>query len=157
MTRNDTELTYLRAAVQSASAVGLVIVLYDLLISDLRAAIAAMADNNIEQRSRELKHAFLVLEQMEQSLDTENGGQAAVNLSRFYATLRRNIMEAHAKANPQLFSKQIELIFQVRGAWAQVDKPAAEELNSANSYSNRASASVESEESRPDMAASWSA
>jgi len=157
MTRNSTELTYLRAAVQNASAVGLVIVLYDLLISDLRAAIAAIADSNIEQRSKDLKHAFLVLEQMEQSLDMENGGGAAINLSRFYATLRRNIMDAHVKANPQLLSKQIELIFQVRGAWAQVDKPAAEELHSANSYANRASASVESEESRSDMSASWSA
>lgn len=157
MTRNSTELTYLRAAVQNASAVGLVIVLYDLLISDLRAAIAAIADNNIEQRSQELKHAFLVLEQMEQSLDMENGGDAAINLSRFYATLRRNLMDAHAQASPQLFTKQIELIFQVRGAWAQVDKPTAQELYSANSYANRASASVESGENRSDVAASWSA
>lgn len=75
MTKSQTELTYLRAAVESASAVGLVIVLYDLLIGDLRGAIAAIANRDVEERSKQLKHAFLVIERLEESLDLQNGGQ----------------------------------------------------------------------------------
>ncbi|MGA9527475.1 MAG: flagellar export chaperone FliS [Terriglobales bacterium] len=122
MTKNQTELTYLRAGVQSASSVGLVIVLYDLLVGDLKAAIAAIEKRDVEERSRHLKHAFLVLEQMEQSLDMENGGEAASHLSSFYASLRSNIMSGHVKASADILNRQIQLVFQVRGAWVQVEQ-----------------------------------
>ncbi|MGB9199605.1 MAG: flagellar export chaperone FliS [Terriglobales bacterium] len=124
MTRNQTELTYLRAGVQSASSVQLVIILYDLLIGALTGAIAAIEKKDVEERSRELKRAFLVLEHMENSLDMETGSEAAKNLARFYATLRSNILKAHAQASRDGLEKQIQLLFQVRGAWAQVDKGA---------------------------------
>ncbi len=123
MTKSKNELTYLRNAVQNATAVGLVVILYDILIADLKGAIAAIAQNNIDERSKQIKHAFLVIEQLEQSLDRENGGEAATNLSRFYSALRSNIMSAHVKVSSELLEHQIRLIFQVRGAWVQVDKP----------------------------------
>ena len=121
MTRNQAELTYLRAEVRNASSVRLVIILYDLLIAALGGAIKAITNNDAEERSRELQRAFLVIEQMEGSLDMEAGGNAAENLARFYATLRRNIMIAHAQASAALLEKQIRLLLQVRGAWVKVD------------------------------------
>src|SRR5208283_5817934 len=122
MTKNQTELTYLRAEVRNASSVRLVIVLYDLLIDAIMGAVTAIANNDIEERSRELKRAFLVLEQMEASLDMAAGGEAARNLARFYAALRTKIMNAHAQASQPALERQIQLIFQVRGAWAKVDQ-----------------------------------
>ncbi|MFZ3264109.1 MAG: flagellar export chaperone FliS [Terriglobales bacterium] len=157
MTRNQTELTYLRAAVQSASAVGLVILLYDLLISDLRGAIAAIERRDIEARSKEIKHAFLVLQQMEDSLDLESGGEAAANLSRFYASLRCSILEAHAKISPEILNHQIQLLFQVRGAWTQVDKQSATAPDAAISPAAPESGTLEPEESCSNLAMSWSA
>jgi flagellar protein FliS len=155
MTRNQTELTYLRAAVESASAAGLVIVLYDMLIGDLRVAIAAIANRNVEERSKQLKHAFLVLERLEQGLDMENGGEAAVNLSRFYSTLRAAIMRAHAEASADILTHQIELLFQVRGAWAQVDKPPAPSPAPQTSYARAEQA--DSAEPSAELAMSWNA
>ncbi len=155
MTRNQTELTYLRSAVESASAAGLVIVLYDMLIGDLRVAIAAIANRNVEERSRQLKHAFLVLERLEQGLDMENGGEAAVNLSRFYSTLRAAIMRAHAEASADILTRQIELLFQVRGAWAQVDKPSAPCPAPQTSYAQ--SEQANSAEPSAELAMSWNA
>jgi flagellar secretion chaperone FliS len=157
MTRNKTELTYLRAAVQNASAIGLVIVLYDVLIGDLKGAITAIAKNDIEERSRELKHAFLVLQQLEGSLDMENGGEAATNLSRFYSTLRCNILDAHAKVSTELLSRQIQLLFEVRGAWAQVDKQGTPEPDSTISSTNPESTPLEAEGTSAELAMNWSA
>src|ERR1700690_1124928 len=156
MTRNNTELTYLRAAVQNASAIGLVIVLYDVLIGDLRGAIAAIANHDIEQRSKEVKHAFLVLQQLEGSLDMENGGEAATNLSRFYSTLRCNILDAHAKVSPEILNRQIQLVFEVRAAWAQADKQGTSEPESAIPP-NPESAPLGSEERTGELAMNWSA
>ena len=119
--KNPTELAYLRATVQNATAVGLVIVLYDLLVADLERAIAAIAQGDIEQRTAEIKHAFLILQQLEGSLEMEKGGDAAKHLSNFYSVLRCKILEAHIKINAELLKRQIELILSVRQAWQQVD------------------------------------
>jgi flagellar protein FliS len=123
MKRNQTELAYLRAAVQNASSVGLLIILFDQLISDLKRAIAAMESRDVETRSAELKHGFLVLAQLQGSLDMENGGEAAVHFSRFYSTVRAGMMQAHIKASPEVLVHQIGLLLEVRQAWQQVDKP----------------------------------
>lgn len=147
MTKNQTELTYLRAEVRNASPARLVIVLYDLLIGALTDAIDAIGRNDVEERSRDLKRAFLVLEQMEASLDMESGGEAARNLARFYAVLRSNIIAAHAQASRAMLENQIKLIFEVRGAWAQVDTP-----NSAGSSTQQ-----EVGAQGAQAAASWSA
>ena len=122
MKRNQTELAYLRAAVQNASPVGLVILLLDQLINDLKRAIAAMEGRDVEARSAELKHGFLVLAQLEGSLDMENGGQAAINFSRFYSSVRAAMMKAHIKIDPSILVCQIGLLLNVRQAWQQVDK-----------------------------------
>jgi flagellar protein FliS len=132
MTRNGKELTYIRAGVQSASSVQLVIVLYDLLIGALMGAISAINENDIEGRSRELKRAFLILGHLEGSLDMESGGEAARNLARFYATLRSNIINAHARASREALERQIQLLLQVRGAWAEVDNKAPADASSAS-------------------------
>jgi len=123
MKKSQTELTYLRAAAQNATSAGLVIILYDLLIHDLEQAIAAFAARDIEQRTAEIKHSFLVLQQLEGSLDMENGGAAAKNFSAFYSELRAKIFEAHLKASPEILKKQIENVLEVRQAWQQMDKP----------------------------------
>ena len=122
--RSLSERTYLNAAVQNASPAGLVIILMDLLVADLRRVIDAMEGGHIEKRSAELNHAFLVLQQLEGSLDMQNGGEAAKNFSRFYSAVRAKLLESHIKVDPQLVQRQIELILDVRGAWQQVDRPA---------------------------------
>jgi flagellar protein FliS len=123
MNRTETEKTYLRAAVQNATAVGLVIILFDMLIGDLKQVIAAIDEGNIEKRSTELKHAFLVLQQLEGSLDMESGGEAAKSFSRFYSAIRSKLLEAHIKISPEIFRRQIELLLDVRQAWQTIDKP----------------------------------
>lgn len=129
MKKSQTELSYLRAAAQSATSVGLVIILYDLLLHDLELAIAALADRNIERRSAEIKHCFLVLQQLEGSLDQENSAEGAKHLAAFYRGLRCKILEAHIKASPEILRQQIALLVDVRSAWQLVDKPHLEPIH----------------------------
>jgi flagellin-specific chaperone FliS len=83
----------------------------------------SFAKADIEERTAEIKHSFLVLQQLEGSLDMENGGEAAKHLSAFYSVLRSKILEAQIKASPEILRQQIELVLEVRQAWQQVDKP----------------------------------
>ena len=133
MSPSRTDLSYRRAAVENASPVGLVVILYDLLINDLREAMEAIAKKDIEGRSKAVKHGFVVLQQLEGSLDQENGGEAATNLSKFYAVMRARIFEAHTKASADILNEQVALLLDVRQAWERVDPAKAASTAAAGS------------------------
>jgi flagellar protein FliS len=113
-------LEYQIAAVPGANSVQLVCMLYDTVVRDLTRAIKAIETGDVEARTSEVKHALLVLQQLEAFLDMENGGDAAVNLSRFYTLARATIMTGQAKIDASLFQQQIALFLDVRSAWEQV-------------------------------------
>jgi flagellar protein FliS len=127
MRRTSTELSYLRSAVQNASPAGLVVILFDQLVTDLRGAIAAIEKRDIEGRCAQLIHGFLILAQLQGSLDMENGGEPAVNFTRFYAAVRSKMMEANVRISTEILHHQIELLLDVRQAWQQVDCPEIEQ------------------------------
>jgi flagellar protein FliS len=118
---NGDTLQYRTAAVLSATPVQLVCMLYDTLVRDLGRALVAIVSKDVETRASEVKHALLVLDQLEASLDFVHGGDSATHLSRFYAVATARIMEGHAKVDPALFQEQIRLFLEVRSAWEQVD------------------------------------
>lgn len=155
MRRNPTELSYRRAAVQNATAAGLVIILYDMLIEDLYAAIEAIQQGNIERRAVELKHGFLVLQQLEGSLDMGKGGDAATVLSRFYSAIRAGMLEGHYRSSASILQRQIDLLLEVREAWVQANgqsSPASAKAETAgNQKAEPAAASAE------PSGAGWSA
>ena len=123
MRRDQTELSYRKAAIQNASAVGLVIILYDMLIADVQAVIEAIELQDVEKRAAELKHGFLVLQELQGLLDIDKGGTAAGHLARFYSVIRAQLLEGHAKSSVEIFQRQIELLLDVRQAWEQVNTP----------------------------------
>jgi flagellar secretion chaperone FliS len=122
MNLKNPRLAYREAAVQSASSVELVIMLYDMLIEDIRGAIDALRENNVEKRGEELKHGMLVLQHLQGSLDFERGGEAAVGLERFYTMVRGKLMEAHLKSSLELMGEQIRVLLEVRDAWRESAK-----------------------------------
>jgi len=115
------QFSYLRARVEGATSVGMVIMLYDRLILDLQRTIAAMREGNIEERCAQAKHALLILQQLEGSLDSSQAPEAARNLGAFYAHARAKVMEAQIAGKPELLEKLITYFADVRGAWQQVD------------------------------------
>ena len=102
---------------QSASPVEVVIMLYDVLVRDMRRVIAAIRSGNIEDRVHQSNHAFDVLQQLECSLDLENGGSTAKDLSRFYSHVRAKVMEVQFRLNPAILEKQIEMVLELRQGW----------------------------------------
>jgi flagellar protein FliS len=120
---STTEMSYRRSAIQGASRIGLMIALFDQLASDLRRASAALRNNDIETRCKELNHAFLVLGQLENWVDVKNGGESAQTLSRFYAYLRAKMLEAGAIKSVKLLEMQVDMILLVRSSWQQLDAP----------------------------------
>jgi len=126
MRTNKNQLAYQEAAVRNASAIELVVMLYDILARDLHGAIEAMEAGNIEARTAKLKHGFLALQQLEGMLRMDEGGELAAQMSRFYVMLRAQMMKAQVQRDPEILQELIQLLFSVREAWVEVNcRPAA--------------------------------
>jgi flagellar protein FliS len=121
MKLKDTEKSYRRMAIESASPIGLILVLLDLLMSDLRRAASALRVNDIETRCKELNHAALVLGQLQSWVDLERGGESAKILVLFYSRLRKKMMEAAVTKSAEVLEKEIETIIHVRNSWQKFE------------------------------------
>jgi flagellar protein FliS len=121
MTNHTASLEYRRAATQQASVVGLVIALHDTLIGDLKRAADAMDREDISTRCEQLIHGFKVLTQLDAMLDMNSGGEAAVNIRRFYKHVRSQMLNAQFKLDPTILRDQVRVVLEVRQAWQQVD------------------------------------
>lgn len=126
MTNQTASLEYRRAATQQASVVGLVIALLDTLAGDLRRAASAMDKADIQGRSDQLVHAIKVIQQLEFMLDMNKGGATAEKVNRFYAHVRRQIMQAQFKKSSMILRKLVDAVLEVREAWQQLDRSASE-------------------------------
>jgi flagellar protein FliS len=120
------ESRYLRSAVEGATSVGLVTMLYDRLVLDLQRAAAAIRQHDVETRCAQIKHALLIVQLLEGSLDHEKGGQAARSLADFYSYTRAKMMEAQLKGDAPLIEKVMGHFSEVRAAWQQVDPALAQ-------------------------------
>jgi flagellar secretion chaperone FliS len=121
---NDPRILYRENAVRGASAVGLVIMLYDTAVDDLRRAIAAIHAADVETRTNEIKHALLVVQQLQGTLQMD-AGESAATLDRFYSLIRAKMLEAQLKQSAAILEELIGLFLSVREAWQQVDTPKA--------------------------------
>ena len=152
----DANLTYRHNEVLTADPVGLVVLLYDILLRDLREALAALTANDIEGRAAAVRHSMLVLQQLQTTLDRDRGGIVAQNLDNFYDFTRAKLLEAQIKASPEIFAEQVTFISSIREAWLTVQ---AAELEQSRAGSAESSVKVPGGVLAPEPgdAAHWSA
>jgi flagellar protein FliS len=118
----DPRIAYRQADARGATSLRLVVLLYEQIIQDLRQASLAIDQNNIELRTKRIKHALDVICLLQATLNLERGGQVAQNLVRFYDTIRANLCEAQFQASKEILARQVTDLLTVREAWEQVER-----------------------------------
>ena len=108
--------------VRGASAVRLVVLLYEQLVQDLRQALQAIEQNDIEERTKRINHAILVIGHLQSPLDFANGGKVAQDLDHFYNVLRQNLVQVQFHPSQAGLSQQITDLLAVREAWTEVER-----------------------------------
>jgi flagellar protein FliS len=121
----DARTSYREVAVRGASPVRLVICLYEQAIADLRRAIMALEQGDIEARTRAINHALTVIAQLQGSLDMERGGDVAQNLQQFYNSVRIGLVEAQSQQSRGILEQQISQLMLVHEAWQEVERELA--------------------------------
>ncbi len=118
----DAKRVYQDSAVRGATPIELVILLYDSAIDNMRRALTAMNSSDFEQRSAQIGHALMVLQQLQGTLDFERGGVAAKQFEQFYNLVRAKLLEAQMRGSSDLMQQQIRSMSEVRDCWAEAKR-----------------------------------
>jgi len=112
--------SYREHVLDGASAVDLVIALYDGIIRFLYAAIDAVDRSDADSRRAAVKRALDIIIHLQARLRLDVGGRPARALSEFYASLFAQILKASQSASRARFEHAIECVRNVRSAWREV-------------------------------------
>jgi flagellar secretion chaperone FliS len=113
---------YREHALEGASAVELVVALYDGIIRFLYAAMAAVELGDAEGRRAAVKRALDIIVHLQARLRLDVGGRPAESLSDFYAAIFAEILQASQAASRPKFQHAIDCVRNVRDAWREVAK-----------------------------------
>ena len=111
---------YQEYSLDGATAVDLVVALYDGMIRFLYAAIAAVERGDADARRVEVKHALDIIIHLQARLRMDVGGRPAKALSEFYAAVFAQILKASQSASKEKFEHAIASVRNVREAWRLV-------------------------------------
>ena len=101
-----------------------VVMLYDGAMRFLKQALAAIAENRIEDRFRLLARASEIMTGLQNSIDFEAGGEVAKVLHNFYVTMSMRILSVNFNARDakSLCEGIIGEIKQMRDVWEEIDR-----------------------------------
>jgi flagellar protein FliS len=108
--------------IHGATAVKLVVLLYEQLIHDLNQAAEAIEQNQIEVRTKRINHAILVIGYLQSALDFASGGKVAKDLENFYNVLRQELVQVQFQPSGKGIRQQITDVLAVREAWIEVER-----------------------------------
>jgi flagellar protein FliS len=118
---------YQKTAVNTATAMELVLMVYDECIRSLDKAEEAFkleGPERIEPIGNHLRHAQDAITELSVSLDMERGGEIAENLNRLYNFMTNHLSQANLKKELQPVRDVKEMLVDLRGAWSQVAEQA---------------------------------
>jgi flagellar protein FliS len=124
--------SYREHALEGASAVDLVVALYDGIIRFLYTAIDTVEQGDAEGRRAAVKRALDIILHLQARLRMDIGGRPAEALSEFYASIFAQILQASQAASRAKFSHAIDCVRNVRDAWREVARE--EHAHAASAY-----------------------
>lgn len=110
-------------SVMVANSVGLVILLYEKLLSRLAEARYAFSSRDVEARAGALIKAVELIEVgLVSSLDLGRGGDVAVRLKSHYELWIAKLFNANMQASEELVSEVEEEVRTIKSAWVELNQ-----------------------------------
>jgi flagellar protein FliS len=130
----DAATAYRRRAVEGATPIGLIVLLYQGAVVELRKGLAALQARDIEARTNAFRRVLAIVGELKRSLDFERGGEVAHNFARFYRLAERIILDCSVRQEPGQLPELLEQFELILAAWRQVEgrpAPATGQLSAA--------------------------
>ena len=110
---------YRTNAVETASPEQLTLMCYDGALRFMRRAAKALDESDLAEASNATGRAQAIVNELNITLDMEAGGEIASNLRAIYLFVNRHLAEAVATCDASKVDQAMDLIGNLRGAWAQ--------------------------------------
>src|ERR1039458_5985638 len=149
--------SYQAHALEGASAVDLVVALYDGIIRFLYMAADAVERRDEAARRTAVKRAMDIIIHLQARLRMDVGGRPAQSLSEFYAAIFAQILQASQSVSRAKFEHAIECVRNVRDAWREVAKDPNATPASSGQLNLPSPAPIAAERSQTAANSSWTA
>lgn len=121
MTRGTYVDTYRQNAVQTASPLQLVIMLYDGAIRFLQLAKTAMEEKDLYAQNQNIQKTQKILTELTSCLDMKQGGVVAENLFALYTYCYNQLTEANLLDQKEPIETCIQLLTELRESWTEIE------------------------------------
>jgi flagellar secretion chaperone FliS len=112
--------TYQKTAVETADTVQLVIMCCDAAVRDLREAMKWHESGSMEPAYNKIRHAQDIITELLVGLDYERGGEIAVNLSRLYNFMLRQLIGINSRKDTSVYTPTIRILSELKEAWEEI-------------------------------------
>lgn len=120
MQQRNAQNVYKQNQILNASPKKLVVLLYDGCIKNMKLAEFSITENKLDQAHTALIKSQDIIAELASTLNKEQGGQIAQDLSDIYEYLMRNLIEANRTKDIELIQKNREMMEELRDAWAEI-------------------------------------
>ena len=99
----------------------LIVLLYDGAGRFLRQSAAATRAGDVQRSNSSLQRAEAIINELLVTLNYDDGGEIAAGLRDVYLFCRRQLGEARIERDAEKIDGVVELLAELREAWAQID------------------------------------
>lgn len=111
---------YLKSAVETASPLDLVVMLYDGAIREILRAKDSMAKRDRYRQSAQLGKAQRIVAELMCSLDLDKGGEIASNLMALYSFVHAKLVEANMEDDATALDECERVLADLRLCWTDL-------------------------------------
>lgn len=116
---------YQKTAVNGASPLQLVIMLYDGALRFMEAGKKAIADRDLEKQNESLQRAQKIIFELMSCLDLNSGGEVAKNLMALYSYAIDQLVAANLADDVAGIDRAMQVFTDLREGWSQLESSRA--------------------------------
>lgn len=121
---------YKQTSVQSASREKILLMLYEAAIRFMKHAIAAIEKKDIAERGMNIGKAFDIVNELNNTLNHEVGGEIAANLEQLYMFVTEQLTKSNATGDKKPLEDALRIMETLYSGWVEaIEKLKREEIN----------------------------
>ena len=124
----------LKAAVYGASPVGLVVFLYEGAIKAINQAGYAIEAQRYDEKARLVSKTIDIIDGLRESLDLQQGSDAANNLNDLYIYMKQRLSIANLKNDLEILAEVRRLLETILPAWQELNRSGMSAGTTSSAY-----------------------
>ncbi|MCC5796392.1 MAG: flagellar export chaperone FliS [Methylophaga sp.] len=108
---------HIHGGVESASPHRLVQMLMEGVVERIVNARRLMAQGNVAQKGEQISWAIAIIDNLRACLNSQAGGEMAVNLRELYTYMEQRLLEANLKNDDSILDEVAQLMLEIKAGW----------------------------------------